>query len=267
MLRDTSALIGCLLWMLGTESWGAQWYKVPPSGQVTFTLTEGWAVFKGPPHANAAMGDAFVTVGYANGAAQEIVFQGSLQVIYQALEQTGYIIGEGTFTWNQIGYLPPGAEFRILSTTVAEAYDPTKPYEGSQDGASVLGRVARIATDASPANSGAINPTGPASPPPTLVGGGTSSRIHAVIISGLSDPTKIIASPNVQLTGGIVALGKNSSSSSTPSTWSPGLEIIPDYALLTGNKIPPVTPNIIDVRIVREDMTADFSSPSASPAK
>jgi hypothetical protein len=34
------------------------------------------------------------------------------------------------------------------------------------------------------------------------------SSIRAVIISGLSDPAKVIASPNVTVTGGIVALGK-----------------------------------------------------------
>jgi hypothetical protein len=251
--------------MLGAESLSAQWYKAPPGGQVTFTLTEEWGVFKGPPPANAPMGDAFVTVGYTNGATQEIVFRSSLEAVDQALEHTGYIFGSGTLTWNQVGSLPQGAEFRILSATVAQAYDPTKPFEGSQEGASVIGRVARIATDAPPTNP-VTNPSGPASPP-TLVGRGTSSRIHAVIISGLSDPTKIIASPNVQLTGGIVALGKNSSSSIAPSAWSPGLEIIPDYALLTGKKIPPVTPNIIDVRVVRQDMTADFPSPTALPAR
>ncbi|HEX4200800.1 MAG TPA: hypothetical protein VHY59_04725, partial [Chthoniobacterales bacterium] len=70
---------------------------------------------------------------------------------------------------------------------------------------------------------------------------------------------------NVTLTGGIVALGKNGSAAPNPSTWSPGLKLIPDYALLTGEKIPPVTPNIIDVRIVRQDVTADFPSPSPKP--
>jgi hypothetical protein len=49
----------------------------------------------------------------------------------------------------------------------------------------------------------------------------------------------------------------------TPTAWSSGLTIIPDYALLTGEKIPPVTPNIIDVRIVRQEVTADF--PSINP--
>ena len=101
------------------------------------------------------------------------------------------------------------------------------------------------------------SPTAPASPP---VGPIVSSNIHAVIISGLPDPAKVIASPNVTLTGGIVALGKASSSSSISSSWSPGVRILPDYNLLTGIKIPPVTPNIIDVRIVRQQINADFPS-------
>jgi hypothetical protein len=92
--------------MLGTES-PAQWYKVPPSGQVTFALTEEWAVFKGPPAASTVMGDATVAIAYLNGATQEIAFQSSGQAIYQALEHTSYIFGEGTLTWNQVGSLPP----------------------------------------------------------------------------------------------------------------------------------------------------------------
>jgi len=43
-----------------------------------------------------------------------------------------------------------------------------------------------------------------------------------------------------------------------------GLKIVPDYALLTGEKIPPVTPNIIDVRIVRQVVSADFPPPNRS---
>jgi hypothetical protein len=78
-----------------------------------------------------------------------------------------------------------------------------------------------------------------------------------VIISGLSDPTQVISSSNVTVTGGIVALGKDGSASPS-SAGSPGLRIVPDYALLTGEKIPPVTPNILDVRIVRHEVTAAF---------
>jgi hypothetical protein len=99
-------------------------------------------------------------------------------------------------------------------------------------------------------------------PPQQNSTGSGQSNIHAVIISGLSDPAKVIASSNVTLTGGIVALGKLNNSASLSSAWSPGLRILPDYDLLTGNKIPPVTPNILDVRIVRQQVTANF--PSAS---
>ena len=91
------------------------------------------------------------------------------------------------------------------------------------------------------------------------------TNIHAVIISGLSDPAKVIASPNVTLTGGLIALGKANAADGAVSTWSPGLRILPDYELLTGNKIPPVTPNIIDVRIVRQQVQADFPYPAQHP--
>jgi hypothetical protein len=62
------------------------------------------------------------------------------------------------------------------------------------------------------------------------------TNIHAVIISGLADPAKVIASPNVTLTGGLVALGKANAAGGAVSTWTPGLRIIPDYRLLTGNQ-------------------------------
>jgi hypothetical protein len=107
--------------------------------------------------------------------------------------------------------------------------------------------------------------TPPAFQSPRLPPATAPSNVHAVIISGLSDPTKVIASPNVIVTGGIVALGKDVSPAPAASAWSPGLRIVPDYGLLTGEKIPPVTPNILDVRIVRQEVTADFPSPNPQP--
>ena len=107
-------------------------------------------------------------------------------------------------------------------------------------------------------------PGSPNGSPPAV--GNTPSNIHAVIISGLSDPAKVVTSASVTLTGGIVALGKDASPPPTASSWSPGLRIVPDRALLTGEKIPPVTPNILDVRIVREEVTADFPSPNPQPS-
>jgi hypothetical protein len=105
-------------------------------------------------------------------------------------------------------------------------------------------------------------PTPTGTPPPVTRG----NNVHAVIISGLSDPTKIVASQNVTLTGGVIALGKDPSPPSTPHSWSSGLRIVPDEALLTGAKIPPLTPNIIDVRIVKHEVVGDLAKPSVSPS-
>ena len=101
-------------------------------------------------------------------------------------------------------------------------------------------------------------PVGTPTPAPV-----TRSSMHAVIISGLSDPAKVVTSSNVTLTGGVAALGKNPSPPATPKTqWSAGLRIVPDQALLTGAKIPPLTPNIIDVRIVKHEVTGELSTPA-----
>ncbi len=101
-------------------------------------------------------------------------------------------------------------------------------------------------------------PIGPPTPAPV-----TRSSIHAVIISGLSDPAKVVTSANITLTGGVVALGKNPSPPASPTTqWSTGLRIVPDQALLTGSEIPPLTPNIIDVRIVKHEVNGDLSTPA-----
>jgi hypothetical protein len=70
----------------------------------------------------------------------------------------------------------------------------------------------------------------------------------------------------VTLTGGVVALGKGPSPPAAPSSWTAGLRIVPDEALLTGTKIPPVTPNIIDVRIVSHEVVGDLAIPGASPS-
>ena len=96
-------------------------------------------------------------------------------------------------------------------------------------------------------------------------GSGSATSIHAVIISGRSDPAKIVTSQNVTLVGGVVALGKDSAPPTAPNPWSSGLRIVPDEALLTGTKIPPLTPNILDVRIVKHAVVGDLAVPSASP--
>jgi hypothetical protein len=181
---------------------------------------------------------ATLPISYLNAATERL---GSAEVIWnnpvsQFIELSGeiYVLGYGNnfFEW---WYLPEGRSAATGGDTPPNAppivsVTPTPPQQ-----------------------------TGSNPPPPPS---SARSNIHAVIISGLSDPAKVISSINVTVTGGIVALGKNVSPPAVPSAWSPGLEIIPDYALLTGQKIPPVTPNIIDVRIVRQEVTADFPSPN-----
>jgi len=256
-----SFVSGVLFYVAFTATASSQSYKVPASGQVNLVLTEFWLVEKGPANQSLAQGDAAVTIAYAGGQETQIAFQGSENAIWEDLEHADYVEANGTTTWTQVVYLSPGTVFQIISSTPAGGYDPTKPFEGGQLGAYVRGFVSKISTDAPPA----VVPSGPSTLPPPSAPGAAPSNIHAVIVSGLSDPTKVITSPNVILTGGIVALGKNGSAPSTSSAWTPGLKIIPDYALLTGKKIPPVTPNILDVRIVRQEVTADFPSANGSP--
>jgi hypothetical protein len=113
-----------------------------------------------------------------------------------------------------------------------------------------------------------LSPYTPPKPPgnPVPVPVPVSTSIHAVIISGRSDPAKIVTSQNVTLTGGVVALGKDPAPPGVPSAWTSGLHILPDEALLTGAKIPPVTPNIVDVRIVKHEVVGDLAVPGPSPS-
>jgi hypothetical protein len=270
----TGALLGAFLWMLGIQGSGAEWYKVPSGGQVTFTLTEFWAVFKGTPPNTFVLGEATITLEYPDGSTEQIAFVGSGAEVSGGLGSPSGGIGyafdtsgelSGTSVWTQTASLTAGREFQIVSATPAQSYGQGVEFQGGT-GAFIKGFVSKFSTDAPPATQASgPSTTSNVPPPPPSAPVGAPANIHAVIVSGLSDPAKVIVSSNVTLTGGIVALGKNGSPSSTSSAWSPGLKIIPDYDLLTGEKIPPVTPNIIDVRIVRQEVTSDFPSPSLKP--
>jgi hypothetical protein len=270
--RTTGALLGAFLWMLGSEGSDGEWYKVPAGGRVTFTLTETWGVFKGIPPNTFVLGEATITLEYQDGSTEQIGFRDSGHAVSSVLTgpEAGFGIsfgpsGElsGTDVWTQTASLTAGREFQIVSSTPAQSYAPDVEFQGGA-GAFIRGFVTKFSSDAPPVT----QPSGPSTTsnlPPPSTPGSAPANIHAVIVSGLSDPAKVIVSSNVTLTGGIVALGKNGSPPSTSSAWSPGLKIIPDYALLTGEKIPPVTPNILDVRIVRQEVSANFPSPSPKP--
>jgi hypothetical protein len=231
-------------------------YKVPTNGHVAFTLTEQWWEEKGLVVGANYNGDAFVTIQYSDESQQAIVFLGSSDSLQPDIHYTG---NSGSSTWKETIALKPGATFTIVSSQAAWAVDRFSSVGGnSGGGAFIRGTVRNVSTDALP-----YTPPGNQTPPDRPGPGSISTKIHAVIISGRSDPARIVTSQNVTLTGGVVALGKNPSPPATLTTqWSAGLRIVPDQALLIGAKIPPLTPNIIDVRIVKHEVTGDLSTPA-----
>jgi hypothetical protein len=92
----------------------------------------------------------------------------------------------------------------------------------------------------------------PPSPPAPAIPG-TGSTINAVIISSKVHPEDAIQCDRqhpVHLKGGVIALGKaGDGGDSGYHQWPDGLTIEEDPDYLTGKKIPPNTPNIVDVRI------------------
>jgi len=94
---------------------------------------------------------------------------------------------------------------------------------------------------------------------PALGGPGTAPvdvAINAVIVSAAQSPWDAIRRApgvrNVIVTGGIIALGKTPIPGEIPGggpqpAW---LRLIPDLRLLNGSAIPPVVPNVIDIRIM-----------------
>jgi hypothetical protein len=107
---------------------------------------------------------------------------------------------------------------------------------------------------APPVNNGA-----PGGAVPALGGPGAAPvdvAINAVIVSAAQSPWDAIRRArgvrNVIITGGIVALGKTPIPGEIPGggpqpAW---LRVIPDLRLLNGLAIPPVVPNVIDIRIM-----------------
>jgi hypothetical protein len=97
-------------------------------------------------------------------------------------------------------------------------------------------------------------------PGSTIVSGTSGApvdvAINAVIVSAGQSPwdaiTKGLGVRNVIVTGGIIALGKTPIEGEVPGggpqpAW---LRLIPDLRLLNGSMIPPVVPNVIDIRIL-----------------
>ena len=106
-----------------------------------------------------------------------------------------------------------------------------------------------------------IPPGGPAPTAPVDV------EIHAVIVSAAQSPWDAVEKGpgvrNVIIVGGIVALGKTPIPGEIPGGGpQPGwLRVIPDLRLLNGSMIPPVVPNIMDIRIMNCPIRIEESNP------
>jgi hypothetical protein len=119
---------------------------------------------------------------------------------------------------------------------------------GRDDSASETNEIGGISTG---------NPVGgPGVKAPVDVG------INAVIVSGAQSPWdaigKVSGVGTVTVTGGIIALGKTPIQGEPPGggPQPPWLRLVPDLKLLNGSVIPPVVPNVIDVRIIRYSVEA-----------
>jgi hypothetical protein len=80
--------------------------------------------------------------------------------------------------------------------------------------------------------------------------------INAVIVSGAQSPWDAIAKApgvrNVIVTGGLIALGETPIDGELPNggPQPPWLRLIPDLRLMNGSVLPPVVPNVIDIRLL-----------------
>jgi hypothetical protein len=115
-----------------------------------------------------------------------------------------------------------------------------EPTSGLSNGGVVGGVVAEPG--------GSVSPTGGAPSVPVDV------EIDAVIVSGANSPWGAVQRApgvrNITVVGGIIALGKTPLPGEPPpgSPQPAWLRVLPDLRLLNGSVIPPVVPNIIDIR-------------------
>jgi hypothetical protein len=135
-----------------------QWYHVPAGGNVSFTLTEMWAVGKGIPPSSFVEGDATLTLEYSDGSTEEIDFQESGPRVSLVLGPPDGGLGGvsfgpsqffGTNVWTQTASLTAGRLFQIVSATPAQSYAPDDEFQGGT-GAYIKGFVNKFSTDTPP---------------------------------------------------------------------------------------------------------------------
>jgi hypothetical protein len=152
----------------------------------------------------------------------------------------------------------PSVTAPALDFAAQQAYDAINTPWGGVPAPIALENAGAPGPSGNPLPGGSGNPGAIPVPPTTGAPSPHRAQIHAVIVSNLSDPSQVL-SGNVDLTGGIAALGPPTPSLK-PGRWDPRVRIIPDPDLLNGSKIPPLVPNVIDVRITHHEVTATIES-------
>ena len=163
------------------------------------------------------------------------------------------LANDNTDNTNNNNNAPPSDPTVAVNTEVNNAVTPelaaimsiptTDPRGGEE--------VSPAVTNGVPGGVSTVPPGGPAPPPGTPP---VNVEIDAVIVSAAQSPWDAIErAPGVgtiTVVGGIVALGKTPIEGEIPGggPQPPWLRVIPDLALLNGSKIPPVVPNVIDLR-------------------
>ena len=109
-----------------------------------------------------------------------------------------------------------------------------------------------------------VSPSGN-NPGPQISQSQSATTIHAVIISSTAHPEQVIDTRRglIHLIGGVIALGKPKSETASrrPASWPHGLVLTADPEYLNGSKVPPSTPNVIDVRIKDFKFQASIQRP------
>jgi hypothetical protein len=198
-----------------------------------FSITVTFRTFTSYESDGSAGGDVgnpgwVVVSNLETGKSASIPYLQSLQLPEAATSGNNTISGTLTINADALGAGP--LTFEVLGVTVA--YPPLGTHRVNSVYSQYLNTTLvplNVQVGLPPYQTNSLSTSPPGTPVRSGASGANPSvNIHAVIISGLSDPTKIITSPNVTVTGGIVALGKDPSPPSTASSWSPGLRIIPD---------------------------------------
>jgi hypothetical protein len=169
----------------------------------------------------------------------------------------------------------PGADPDAAPTTVAVPNAPSDPTDPTPTLTPEINAIMSIPTTDPRGNAATLTPLpattddAPDDVPVGALGASGSGEvapvdvgIHAVIVSGAMTPWdaigKVPGVGTVTVTGGIVALGTTPIRGEPPGggpqpSW---LRLVPDLNLLDGSVIPPVVPNVIDVRITRYSIEA-----------